>query len=75
MISPGGGRSRAALVLSFLFILFVRPASPEDSKPQLERGKQIYLEGTSPTGAEITAVMSDAGVEAPAGAPISGNGD
>src|SRR5262245_52341572 len=38
----------------------------EERKQQLERGRQIYLFGTSPSGGEITAVMSDAGVEVPA---------
>ncbi len=71
MIYPEGGRRRAALVLSVLFFLTVRagrPASAEDAKPQLERGKQIYLTGASPSGGEIIAVMSDAGVEVPASA-------
>ena len=68
MIFPGGGRRRAALVLTVLSILFVRSASAEDTKNQLQRGRQIYLEGTSPSGSAITAVMSDAGVEVPASA-------
>ncbi len=58
-------------VLFFFFLpalLQAAPASPEDSKKQLERGKQIYNEGTSPSGGEIIAVMSDAGVEVPASA-------
>jgi ABC-type branched-subunit amino acid transport system substrate-binding protein len=65
----GGGWRLAALglsILTSLVVLLLRPASAEDSKPQVERGRQIYLEGTSPSGAEITAVMSDAGVEVPA---------
>lgn len=33
--------------------------------PQERRGRQIYLEGTSPSGGEITAVMGE-GVEVPA---------
>src|SRR6185295_4301830 len=71
MTFSGGGRRRAALVLSVLAVLFVpclRAASPEESKKQLERGRQIYNEGTSPSGGEIIAVMSDAGVEVPASA-------
>ncbi|HEV8578300.1 MAG TPA: ABC transporter substrate-binding protein [Thermoanaerobaculia bacterium] len=36
--------------------------------PSAERGRQIYVEGRSPSGGEITAVMSDAGVEVPASA-------
>lgn len=42
--------------------------SPDTPKKQLERGRQIYLEGKSPSGGEITAVMSDASVEVPASA-------
>src|SRR5215210_1122389 len=42
------------------------PPSPDGQKKQLDRGRQIYLEGTSPSGREITAVMSDASVEVPA---------
>ena len=34
--------------------------------PQEERGKVIYLEGTSPSGGEITAVIGDGGTEVPA---------
>jgi ABC-type branched-subunit amino acid transport system substrate-binding protein len=71
MTSFGGGRRRAALVLvalTALFVLVLRPASPEEPKKQLERGRQIYLEGTSPSGGQITAVMSDAGVDVPASA-------
>ncbi|HSS78259.1 MAG TPA: ABC transporter substrate-binding protein, partial [Thermoanaerobaculia bacterium] len=76
MTSSGGGHRRAALVLKVLVVpavlavLFsIRPASaqvPKDSKDPIQRGRQIYLEGTSPAGGEIVAVMSDAGVEVPA---------
>jgi ABC-type branched-subunit amino acid transport system substrate-binding protein len=83
---PGGGRRRTALVPAVLVVpvvlavlFFIRPASaqdpkdPKDSKDQFQRGRQIYLEGTSPSGGTITAVMSDAGVEVPASAvPCSG---
>lgn len=34
--------------------------------PQEQRGRQIYLEGTSPSGGEIVAVLGDAQVEVPA---------
>lgn len=75
----GGGRRPAALsplfVLAVLVVLavpfLIRPASaqaPKDSKEPIQRGRQIYLEGTSPSGSAITAVMSDAGVEVPASA-------
>ena len=36
--------------------------------PEEERGRQIYLQGTSPSGGEIVAVIGDAGVEMPASA-------
>ena len=65
MTYSGGGWRRTALglsILTSLVVLLLRPASAEDSKPQVERVRQIYLEGTSPSGGEITAVMSDAGV-------------
>lgn len=68
----GGGLRRAALAALFLLLpALLRaapPASPEEAKKQLERGRQIYNEGTSPSGGEIIAVMSDAGVEVPASA-------
>lgn len=41
---------------------------PDEQAQQLERGRRIYLEGTSPSGTEITAVMSDSSVEVPASA-------
>ncbi|MFY9821899.1 MAG: ABC transporter substrate-binding protein [Thermoanaerobaculia bacterium] len=76
MIPSGGGPRRAALVPAVLVVpvvlavlFFIRPASaqaPKDSKDPIQRGRQIYLEGTSSSGGEITAVMSDAGVEVPA---------
>ncbi|HWM91608.1 MAG TPA: ABC transporter substrate-binding protein [Thermoanaerobaculia bacterium] len=41
--------------------------------PQEERGRGIYLEGASPSGSEITAVIGDGGVEVPASAlPCAG---
>jgi ABC-type branched-subunit amino acid transport system substrate-binding protein len=49
------------------------PPSPGEQKKQIERGRRIYLEGASPSGAEITAVMSEASVEVPASAvPCAG---
>jgi ABC-type branched-subunit amino acid transport system substrate-binding protein len=66
---------RAFLVLSvvFAFAPLLRPAHAEESGKQAGRGRRIYLEGTSPSGGEITAVMSDAGVEVPAAAvPCAG---
>jgi len=37
-----------------------------------QRGRQIYLEGSSPSGGEITAVMGEEGVEVPASADWAG---
>jgi len=57
----------------FLFLFFpaLLWAAPEGAS--IERGRRIYLEGTSPSGGEIVAVMSDAGVEVPASAvPCAG---
>jgi len=34
--------------------------------PEEQRGRQIYLEGTSPSGGEIVAVLGDAQIEVPA---------
>ncbi|HEV2843411.1 MAG TPA: ABC transporter substrate-binding protein, partial [Thermoanaerobaculia bacterium] len=53
-------------ILLLLLPLLLHAASPEDLKKQVERGRQIYIEGTSPSGGEITAVMSEAGLEVPA---------
>ncbi|HEX4962270.1 MAG TPA: ABC transporter substrate-binding protein [Thermoanaerobaculia bacterium] len=67
----GLGWGRVALL--FAFVLFLPallqaapPTAPADAKKQLERGRQVYLEGTSPAGHEIVAVMSDSSVEVPA---------
>jgi ABC-type branched-subunit amino acid transport system substrate-binding protein len=60
---------------SRLLVLLLAPALLAAGVPPspVERGKRIYLEGVSPTGAEITAVMSDASVEVPASAvPCAG---
>lgn len=53
-------------VLLLLLPLLLHAASPEELKKQIERGRQIYIDGTSPSGGEITAVMSEAGLEVPA---------
>jgi ABC-type branched-subunit amino acid transport system substrate-binding protein len=41
-------------------------AGPAALTPQELRGRQIYRAGTSPSGAEITAVLSDGAVQLPA---------
>lgn len=57
------------LLLLFPVLLWAAdPPSPTDLEKQIARGRQIYIEGTSPSGGEIIAVMSDAGVEVPASA-------
>src|SRR4051812_24863800 len=57
--------------LFFLFPALLQAAAPDGAS--IERGRRIYQEGTSPSGGEITAVMSDASVEVPASAvPCAG---
>lgn len=73
---------------SLLFLILLAPAvllaagaspipdgqkKPDEQKQRIERGRRIYLEGVSPSGGEITAVMSDAGVEVPATAVPCGS--
>lgn len=41
--------------------------------PEEERGRQIYLQGTSPSGGEIVALMGDAAIEVPASAVPCGS--
>lgn len=69
---------RLSLLLPLLLLppVLLRAAGPptaEEQKKQLERGRKIYVEGASPSGGEITALMSDASVEVPATAvPCAG---
>jgi ABC-type branched-subunit amino acid transport system substrate-binding protein len=55
------------LTACFLIILLV-PAllAAAPLTPQEQRGKQIFVEGTTPSGGEITAVMGEQGIEVPA---------
>jgi len=53
-------------LLTPLLLSASEPLSLEEGKARIERGRRIYVEGTSPSGGEITAVMSDAGVDVPA---------
>ncbi len=46
--------------------LLMASTSAAQLTPQEERGKIIYLQGMSPSGGEITALMGDAGTEVPA---------
>jgi ABC-type branched-subunit amino acid transport system substrate-binding protein len=61
---------RIGLLLLLLPVLLraADPLSPEQPKQQIARGRQIYVEGTSPADTQITAVMSDEGVVVPASA-------
>ncbi|HEY5739065.1 MAG TPA: ABC transporter substrate-binding protein [Gammaproteobacteria bacterium] len=65
----GGQRIRqylapAALLLAFLFA----PQAPAEPSAAESRGKQIYVEGSSPSGGEITAIVGTEGVSLPASA-------
>ena len=54
----------AAMLLA---LLFAPPAAAEPTTAQ-SWGKQIYFEGTSPTGGEITAIVGSEGISLPASA-------
>jgi ABC-type branched-subunit amino acid transport system substrate-binding protein len=78
---PPSGPGRRGAPVWAPFVLFLLPVllgaadppSPEAQKAQIERGRKIYIEGVSPSGGEITAVMSEASVEVPAAAvPCAG---
>jgi ABC-type branched-subunit amino acid transport system substrate-binding protein len=55
---------RAVLLLSILLAPVLSAAGP--LTPEEQRGRQIFVEGTSPSGREITAVMGEEGIEVPA---------
>ena len=55
----------AAVLLALLFAPMPVTAEPTTAQSW---GKQIYLEGTSPTGGEITAIVGTEGVSLPASA-------
>jgi ABC-type branched-subunit amino acid transport system substrate-binding protein len=40
--------------------------APDAEKLRLERGRKIYVEGASPSGATLTALLADSSVEVPA---------
>lgn len=59
---------RPALI-AFCLTLLLGPAQGEGEPSAAQiRGKQIYLEGTSPSGGDITAVVGSEGVTLPAAA-------
>ncbi|HEX6901537.1 MAG TPA: ABC transporter substrate-binding protein [Thermoanaerobaculia bacterium] len=58
--------NRLSFTILLLLPVLLHAADPADLEKQIARGRQIYIEGTSPSGGEIIAVMSDAGVEVPA---------
>ena len=57
-----------ALSVTIPLLGFVRAQTPTPSglTAQERRGKQIYTQGNSPTGREITALLSEGSVEVPA---------
>ncbi len=55
----------AALLLALFFVPFTVAAEPTTAQ---SRGKQIYFEGSSPSGGEITAIVGTEGVTLPASA-------
>jgi ABC-type branched-subunit amino acid transport system substrate-binding protein len=62
------GRRNSVVVLWIALIALLSvafAASTDRLTPQERRGKQIYLNGTSPSGQEITAVIGAGGADAP----------
>ena len=54
------------LLLLLIFLSPVREAASQDSLAQRQsRGRQIYIQGTSPSGKEILAYLGDASLEVP----------
>lgn len=54
-----------SLLVVILLAPFLLHAAPELT-PAEQRGRQIYVEGTSPSGSEITALLGDAQIDVPA---------
>jgi ABC-type branched-subunit amino acid transport system substrate-binding protein len=68
---PSYRRLSAASLLALFACAGLLAADPLTQQQQ--RGRQIYLKGTSPSGGEISAVMGEEAVEVPASAvPCSG---
>jgi ABC-type branched-subunit amino acid transport system substrate-binding protein len=66
-------RSNATALLALLVSAVPALLAAAPLTVEQQRGRQIYLEGTSPSGGEITAVMGEEGVEVPASAvPCAG---
>jgi ABC-type branched-subunit amino acid transport system substrate-binding protein len=59
------------LQLGRLALAFAPPQNPPT--PQEKRGKQIYVQGTSPSGREILAYLGDASLEVPGSAMACAN--
>lgn len=53
------------LILAAAGALAAAPSTDEE-KLRLERGRKIYVEGASPSGAALTALLADSSVEVPA---------
>ncbi len=54
------------LLLLVLLLVPVLLQGAAELTPEEQRGRQIYVEGTSPSGGEIVAVLGDAQIEIPA---------
>jgi ABC-type branched-subunit amino acid transport system substrate-binding protein len=54
------------LLLAFALLAPALLHGAAELTPQEQRGRQIYLEGTSPSGGEIVAVMGESQIEVPA---------
>ncbi|HEX3526573.1 MAG TPA: ABC transporter substrate-binding protein, partial [Thermoanaerobaculia bacterium] len=63
----------SGICLGFVCLLNPLLAGAGALTPEEQRGRQIFVDGTSPSGGEITAVMSNEGIEVPASAvPCAG---
>src|SRR5918999_4047736 len=59
---------RCRFLILFLLLAPAFLLANDQQPDRIGRGRRIYVEGVSPSGGEITAVMSDASVEVPASA-------
>lgn len=65
--------ARLAFVLALCCIAGVRASAQAPLTPQESRGKQIYVQGTSPAGSEILAYVGEAALEVPGAAMSCAN--
>jgi len=80
MNSEGQVGTQYAVLLAGLFLILAlsgggwsRVSAQDPLTPQQRRGKQIYLQGTSPSGKEILAYIGDASLEVPGSAMACAN--